>query len=126
MKNIFAILFCVLGTTVLSAERSTGIVDIADSEFVQAIDSGLVLVDFWATWCAPCVQQGKEIAKLAPAVTGYMRIYKMDVDKNTDIPTRFLVTSIPTLIIFKDGKMVNRLVGLRSKAELEAEIEKLR
>lgn len=126
MKNILASILCIIGLSVYSAENSGSISAVTDADFEQAIDSGLVMVDFWATWCAPCVHQGKELAKLAPTTSQYMKIYKMDVDKNSDIPARFFVTSIPTLIIFKDGKMVKRLVGLRSQAELESEIQKIR
>lgn len=126
MKLYLFLIFCFIGFNVFSAEGNVKISEVTDETFAQAIDSGLVMVDFWATWCGPCVHQGREIEKLATSVSKYLKIYKMDVDKNTQIPSRFIVTSIPTLIIFKDGKMVKRLVGFRGQAELEEEVQKFR
>lgn len=76
----------------------------------------VILVDFWATWCMPCKKQGTILEEMA--ADGFL-IGKIDVDKQPELASQFGIMSIPTLIIFKDGKEVQRLVGLRSKEELE-------
>ena len=76
-----------------------------------------VLVDFWATWCGPCVRQGPIVEELAGE--GYS-VGKVDVDQEPALAQKFQVMSIPTLIIFKDGKEAKRLVGLTAKDTLKA------
>ena len=75
-----------------------------------------VLIDFWATWCGPCMRQGPVVEELAEE--GYA-VGKVDVDQNMALAQQFRVVSIPTLILFKDGAEVKRFVGLTSKEELE-------
>lgn len=75
-----------------------------------------VLVDFWATWCGPCRRQGPIIDELAEE--GYA-VGKVDVDQEQDLAQKYQVMSIPTLLIFKDGKEVNRMVGLTPKNTLK-------
>ena len=77
-----------------------------------------VLIDFWATWCGPCMRQGPVVEELAEE--GYA-VGKVDVDQN--IAQQFRVVSIPTLILFKDGEEVKRFVGLTSKEELKSALE---
>ena len=79
-----------------------------------------VLVDFWATWCGPCMRQGPVVEELAEE--GYA-VGKVDVDQNMALAQQFRVVSIPTLILFKDGAEVKRFVGLTSKEELKAALE---
>lgn len=76
-----------------------------------------ILVDFWATWCGPCMRQAPALEELSEA--GYA-IGKIDVDQCPDLAGQYGVMSIPTLILFKDGKEQTRLVGLQSKDRLEA------
>ena len=76
-----------------------------------------VLVDFWATWCGPCMRQGPIVEELAGE--GYV-VGKVDVDQEQGLAQQFQVMSIPTLIIFKDGKEAKRLVGLTPKNTLKA------
>lgn len=79
-----------------------------------------VLVDFWATWCGPCMRQGPVVEELAEE--GYA-VGKVDVDQNMALAQQFRVVSIPTLILFKDGVEVKRFVGLTSKEELKSALE---
>ena len=73
-----------------------------------------VLIDFWATWCGPCMRQGPVVEEL---------VGKVDVDQNMALAQQFHVVSIPTLILFKDGAEVKRFVGLTSKEELKSALE---
>ena len=77
-----------------------------------------VLVDFYADWCGPCNMMAPIIEELASDLQGKARVGKINVDENQDIAMEYNVMSIPTLIIFKEGKEVKRIVGVRSKEEL--------
>ena len=79
-----------------------------------------VLIDFWATWCGPCMRQGPIVEKLAEE--GYA-VGKVDVDQNMELAQQFRVVSIPTLILFKNGAEVQRFVGLTSKEDLKNALE---
>lgn len=84
----------------------------------------LTLVDFWAAWCGPCRVIAPIVASLAERYAGRVTIGKLDVDANQTTAGRFGIRSIPTLALFKHGKEVERLVGLRSERDIEAIIEK--
>lgn len=83
----------------------------------------LVLVDFWAAWCGPCKAIAPVLDELAETYQGKLQIVKMDVDNNQQIPAQFGIRSIPTLILFKDGKQLATKSGARPKAELAAFVE---
>jgi len=83
-----------------------------------------VLVDFWAPWCGPCQIQGPIIDELAKEVTT-AKITKLNVDENQAIAAKFGVMSIPTLMIFKNGSVVEQMVGLQQKADLKRKLQSL-
>lgn len=96
---------------------------ITDSEFKQATAEGLTLVDFWAPWCGPCKMQAPELDKLANEVDD-VAVFKMNVDDNPETARQFAVMSIPTLLVQKDGEVVETLVGFHNKDQLKAALAK--
>ena len=97
------------------------VIEIKDEQFEQEVINSPVpvLVDFWATWCPPCRMQGPIIEQLDKEIGDKVKITKMDVDANQETPMEFGIMSIPTLIIKKDGQVVDKLVGLQSKDQLK-------
>lgn len=106
------------------APESKNLVVMTDDNFPEAIAQGVVLVDFWATWCGPCKAQAPAISALADASQGKYKVGKVDVDECPATANRYGIRSIPTIIIFVDGKEVERLVGLQSKGALESALGK--
>ena len=92
---------------------------LTDKDFQKETSTGVTVTDFWATWCPPCRMQAPIIEETAKALDGKVKSTKMDVDANPETPAQFGIMSIPTLIIKKDGQVVNKLVGLHSKDQLE-------
>jgi len=83
-----------------------------------------VLVDFWASWCGPCRVIAPSVAELATELKGKAKVGKVDVDAETELAKQYDISGIPALLIFKDGKQVEQMIGVRSKAELKAALEK--
>jgi len=95
-----------------------------DANFTDEVKSGVVLVDFWATWCAPCRRIAPIVDQLAEEYTGRMTVAKVDIDENPMTPSRFMVRGIPTLLLFKDGDLKETVVGIETKDRLAQLIDK--
>jgi thioredoxin 1 len=102
-----------------------GIGTLSDNTFDEEVKGSdeLVLVDFWAEWCGPCKMIAPTLEELSREYAGKMRVFKLNVDDNPDVARRFEVMSIPTLILFKDGEAVQRLIGAKGKGQLVQEID---
>ncbi len=87
--------------------------------FDKTVENGVVLVDFWATWCGPCKMLAPTIDAIATEYKDRVVVGKVDVDESEEIARRFGILSIPTLFLFKDGEVVEKLVGYRLKMEIE-------
>lgn len=101
-------------------------VKLSDSTFEQeVIGSELpVLVDFWATWCGPCLAIAPSIEQLSDQFDGRMKVAKLDIDENQETAMKYGIRSIPTLLIFKDGRVVDQIVGALPKSTLAARMER--
>ena len=97
---------------------------VTDTTFNEETDKGLVLIDFWATWCGPCRMQAPILDQLSEEYDeDEFRIVKMDVDENPQTPQQFGIMSIPTLLLKKDGQVVEKAVGVHSKEQLRQMID---
>ena len=103
------------------------IVNVEDSSFKKEVleSQTPVLVDFWATWCAPCRAIAPALEELAGQYKGRVKIAKVNIDDNQDTPQQYGVRSIPTLLMFKGGKVVEQIVGAVPKAKLEEALKKV-
>ncbi|HVS33469.1 MAG TPA: thioredoxin [Thermoanaerobaculia bacterium] len=109
----------------MADSTTTAVQHVTDADFDKTIQGGKpVLVDFWAPWCGPCRIIGPIVEELAPSYQGRAVITKMNVDDNPQVAQKFGVTSIPTLMMFKEGKLVDRVVGAMPKGELQKFIDR--
>jgi thioredoxin 1 len=101
-------------------------IEVTDGNFEnEVLKSDLpVLVDFWAIWCAPCRIIAHIMEELAEEREGLLKVAKMDVDNNPNTPMKFGIRSIPTLLLFKNGEIVDQVVGAVPKAMLESKLDK--
>ena len=99
--------------------------EITDQNFEQEVAKSTVpvLLDFWAEWCMPCRMLAPTIDKLANEYAGRATVGKVDTDSNRDVSLKFGISAIPTVILFKDGEVVQRFVGLRSEKDFKAAID---
>ncbi len=100
---------------------------LTDSNFTEMVEQAQkpVVVDFWATWCGPCRMLSPIVDKMAEKYEGRVEVVKCNVDESTDIPVKFGIRNIPTLLFFKGGELVDRVVGAVPQNELEKHIEAL-
>ncbi len=90
---------------------SDKVIHLSEDSFDHGVSSGVTLVDFWAQWCAPCVALAPLMDELAEEYDGKLRVAKVDIDSNPNIPAKLGIRGIPTLMVFKDGEQVDVLVG---------------
>jgi len=109
----------------MAETETNAVVTITDDNFQELLSGGKPLfIDFWAVWCGPCRLVGPIVEQLAPSYDGKAVIGKLDVDNNPKTAAQFGVTSIPTMIMFKGGKQVDRMVGAAPKGVLQSFIDR--
>ncbi|MDE7108898.1 MAG: thioredoxin [Muribaculaceae bacterium] len=97
--------------------------EFTDQTAREAIESGKpVVIDFWATWCGPCIKLGPVVEELAEKFAGQVTVGKLNIDDNDEIASEYRVRNIPTVLFFKDGEMKERSVGLVKLSDLESKI----
>jgi thioredoxin len=126
-KMIFSFLL-VLGMSLSSCNNQKNETDLVDlTSFEESIgDSKLTMVDFFATWCGPCMQMDPFVKEIKLEKKDLVNVIQVDTDKFTEIAEKYQIDALPTLIFFKDGKIVHREVGGRSKEDLLKLIEQFR
>ncbi|MFG6148334.1 MULTISPECIES: thioredoxin [unclassified Halobacillus] len=100
------------------------LVKATDQNFTEETSEGLVLADFWAPWCGPCKMIAPVLEELDEEMSDQVKIVKLDVDENQETASKFGVMSIPTLLLFKDGKVVDQVIGFQPKEALAELITK--
>lgn len=98
--------------------KNGDIITLTTENFSSEIAQGVVMVDFWATWCMPCKAMAPVIDEIAVQTKGKVKVGKLDIDNNGPIANQYGIQAIPTILIFKDGLLVETLVGIQSKAAL--------
>jgi thioredoxin 1 len=98
--------------------KNGDIITLTTENFSSEIAQGVVMVDFWATWCMPCKAMAPVIDEIAAQTKGKVKVGKLDIDKNGPVANQYGIQAIPTILIFKDGQLVETLVGIQSKAAL--------
>jgi thioredoxin 1 len=104
---------------------SANVKEFTDANFeTEVLGSDVpVLVDFWAEWCMPCRMLAPTVEELADEYQGKLKVGKVDTDSNRDVAMKFGITAIPTMMVFKDGEVVKRIIGLQQKRELKTLID---
>lgn len=100
------------------------IINATDANFQDEIKDGVVLVDFWAAWCGPCKMIAPVLEELATELEGKAKIVKVNVDENQGTASQYQIMSIPSLLLFKDGELVEKTMGFQPKEALQAFVEK--
>lgn len=103
----------------------SNVVAVTDANFEEEVEknAGLTVVDFWATWCGPCRMIAPILEQLSTEYEGKVKVTKLDVDANIKTGSRFNVRSIPTLLFFKEGKVVDQIIGAVPKTQIESKLQ---
>jgi len=133
---VTGLLFAILGTYLYftykrikntpEVETHSAIKELTDNNFAAMVKNGVTLVDFWASWCMPCKMMAPILNETAEELGNTAKIAKLDVDANRSSSAKYGVRSIPTLVLFKNGKEINRFVGVKTKSFLLSEINKVK
>ncbi|MFZ2285943.1 MAG: thioredoxin [Bacteroidales bacterium] len=107
-----------------AVEDSELIEHLTAQNFTNKTKSGVVLVDFWADWCMPCKMMAPILNEVAVATDGKAKLYKLNVDEQQQIAAKYGIRNIPTMILFKDGKEVERIIGVKPKDYIVSSINK--
>jgi thioredoxin 1 len=104
-----------------------GVVEVGDALFDQEVLQSVqpVLVDFWAVWCGPCKALAPIVDGIAQTYAGKLKVVKVNVDENPAAPSRYSIRGIPALLFFKDGKVVDQIVGFVPQDTIDAKIQRL-
>ena len=109
-----------------SVEDHKNILTLTDNNFQHQTKNKVVLVDFWASWCAPCRMMAPVLNDVADELTGNSHVGKVNIEQYQSLAQKFQVRNIPTIILFKNGKEVNRFVGVKNKEYLLQQINNVR
>lgn len=107
------------------ADKGGKVKEVTEKSFEKNISKGVVIVDFWAAWCRPCLMQAPIFEEAAKEMKGKVAFLKIDVDKAKNIAAKYRISSIPTLIVFKDGKEVTRTMGTQQKENIISVLNKV-
>lgn len=110
--------------SVQAVDDHSNIMILTDQNFQQQIKGKVVLVDFWASWCMPCKMMAPILNEVASDLPDHANIGKVNIEEHQSLANKFNIRSIPTMILFKNGKEVDRFVGIKSKEFLKQQIEK--
>jgi thioredoxin 1 len=104
---------------------SDNVINLTDTDFDKAVADGPILVDFWAEWCGPCKRMIPVVEEIATTYAGRLKVAKVNIDEHQSAATRLGIQSIPTLVIFKDGQLDERIVGAVPRDTLVEAIERV-
>ena len=134
VENLFSVVFALsfllvagCGNPSAMNESTASVKHITQGEFSVEVTqaAGPAAVDFYATWCGPCRVLSPMLDKLAEPLAGKIKFFKVNVDESSALAQNFQIQAIPTVLLFKDGKLVDRLTGLPTEADLKAKLETL-
>jgi thioredoxin 1 len=105
--------------------NNKNILTLDQSNFKEIISNGVTLVDFWAQWCMPCRMQEPVLEKIAEKMGDKVKIAKVNIDENPEISIEYNIMTIPAILIYQDGQVVNQLFGIQSEKELLEALQKV-